>query len=104
MRLCAEVHQSHAVSKAAEEGKKKRAPAPGAGKTEGDGMQLTPLQSMGSGFSAACIGPVATGPFDVVKVRAALCRCRSPLSKHAHLMYDGSSRAAHRVMIAGQAS
>mmetsp|Transcript_13028 Transcript_13028/g.39454 ORF Transcript_13028/g.39454 Transcript_13028/m.39454 type:complete len:332 (-) Transcript_13028:679-1674(-) len=39
------------------------------GKTEGDGMQLTPLQSMGSGFSAACIGPVATGPFDVVKTR-----------------------------------
>ena len=31
-------------------------------------MQLTPLQSMASGFSAACIGPVATGPFDVVKV------------------------------------
>lgn len=33
-------------------------------------MQLTPLQSMGSGFSAACIGPVATGPFDVVKVNS----------------------------------
>ena len=32
-------------------------------------MQLTPLQSMGSGFSAACLGPVATGPFDVIKVR-----------------------------------
>lgn len=38
------------------------------GKYEGDGKQLTPWQSMGSGFSAACIGPVATGPFDVVKV------------------------------------
>ena len=35
---------------------------------EGDGKQLTPGQSMMSGFSAACIGPVATGPFDVVKV------------------------------------
>jgi hypothetical protein len=34
-------------------------------------MQLTPLQSMGSGFSAACLGPVATGPFDVVKVAIA---------------------------------
>ena len=34
-------------------------------------MQLTPLQSMGSGFSAACLGPVATGPFDVVKVPTA---------------------------------
>ena len=26
------------------------------GKHEGDAMQLSPLQSMGSGFSAACIG------------------------------------------------
>jgi solute carrier family 25 citrate transporter 1 len=41
------------------------------GKSEGDGKQLTPLQSMASGFSAACLGPVATGPFDVVKVRLA---------------------------------
>ena len=39
------------------------------GKRDGDGMQLTPLQSMASGFAAACLGPVATGPFDVVKVR-----------------------------------
>ena len=40
------------------------------GKIEGDGRQLHPWQSMLSGFSAACIGPCATGPFDVVKVRA----------------------------------
>ncbi|KAL0053669.1 hypothetical protein WJX82_009153 [Trebouxia sp. C0006] len=39
------------------------------GKHEGDGMQLTLLQSMGSGFSAACLGPVCTGPFDVIKTR-----------------------------------
>lgn len=39
------------------------------GKLEGDGRQLTMLQSMGSGFSAACLGPFATGPFDVVKTR-----------------------------------
>lgn len=39
------------------------------GKHEGDGMQLAPLQSMASGFSAACIGPVVTGPFDVCKTR-----------------------------------
>jgi len=39
------------------------------GKHEGDGKQLTPTQSMVSGFSAACIGPVATGPFDVIKTR-----------------------------------
>ena len=37
------------------------------GKHEGDGVQLSPLQSMGSGFSAACLGPVCTGPFDVIK-------------------------------------
>ena len=39
------------------------------GKAEGDGRQLAPLQSMASGFSAACIGPVVTGPFDVCKTR-----------------------------------
>ena len=39
------------------------------GKIEGDGKSLTPIQSMVSGFSAACIGPVATGPMDVIKTR-----------------------------------
>ncbi|KAK9829199.1 hypothetical protein WJX72_004446 [[Myrmecia] bisecta] len=39
------------------------------GKVEGDGKQLTPLQSMASGFSAAVLGPCATGPFDVIKTR-----------------------------------
>ncbi|KAF5835651.1 mitochondrial substrate carrier protein [Dunaliella salina] len=39
------------------------------GKHEGDGKQLTPVQSMISGFSAAFLGPVATGPFDVIKTR-----------------------------------
>lgn len=39
------------------------------GKHEGDGKQLSPGQSMASGFLAACIGPVATGPFDVAKTR-----------------------------------
>jgi len=39
------------------------------GKTEGDGVKLTPTQSMISGFSAACVGPVATGPADVIKTR-----------------------------------
>ena len=38
------------------------------GKHEGDGRTLHPWQSMVSGFSAACLGPVATGPFDVIKV------------------------------------
>jgi solute carrier family 25 citrate transporter 1 len=38
-------------------------------KQEGDGRVLTPWQSMASGFSAALLGPVATGPFDVAKTR-----------------------------------
>lgn len=39
------------------------------GKHEGDHKQLTPMQSMLSGFSAAFLGPVATGPMDVIKTR-----------------------------------
>ncbi|CAL5221723.1 g3969 [Coccomyxa viridis] len=39
------------------------------GKEEGDGRVLLPWQSMLSGFSAACLGPIATGPFDVIKTR-----------------------------------
>lgn len=39
------------------------------GKHEGDGVKLTPTQSLISGFSAACVGPLATGPMDVVKTR-----------------------------------
>ena len=39
------------------------------GEHGGDGMQLTMLQPMGSGFSAACLGPLASGPFDVVKIK-----------------------------------
>ncbi|WIA13872.1 hypothetical protein OEZ85_002444 [Tetradesmus obliquus] len=39
------------------------------GKHEGDGKQLTAAQSMASGFSAAFLGPVATGPMDVIKTR-----------------------------------
>ena len=38
-------------------------------KHEGDAKKLSPVQSMVSGFSAACLGPCATGPFDVVKTR-----------------------------------
>lgn len=38
-------------------------------KQEGDGKILTPVQSMTSGFLAALLGPVATGPFDVAKTR-----------------------------------
>mmetsp|Transcript_15476 Transcript_15476/g.33576 ORF Transcript_15476/g.33576 Transcript_15476/m.33576 type:complete len:311 (-) Transcript_15476:1366-2298(-) len=38
-------------------------------KHDGDGKQLSPVQSMTSGFLAACLGPFATGPFDVAKTR-----------------------------------
>eukprot|EP01023_Acetabularia_acetabulum_P002322 TRINITY_DN10916_c0_g1_i10.p1 TRINITY_DN10916_c0_g1~~TRINITY_DN10916_c0_g1_i10.p1 ORF type:complete len:310 (-),score=42.41 TRINITY_DN10916_c0_g1_i10:847-1776(-) len=38
-------------------------------KHEGDGKQLRPWQSMISGFSAACLGPCVTNPFDVCKTR-----------------------------------
>ncbi|KAG2492720.1 hypothetical protein HYH03_009133 [Edaphochlamys debaryana] len=38
-------------------------------KHEGDGRILTPVQSMTSGFLAALLGPIATGPFDVAKTR-----------------------------------
>ena len=50
------------------------------GKIEGDGRQLHPWQSMLSGFSAACIGPCATGPFDVIKVRGTPARQTSNLA------------------------
>ena len=42
------------------------------GKEEGDGLQLQPWQSMLSGFSAALLGPIATGPFDVIKVQLSI--------------------------------
>ena len=38
-------------------------------KRENDGTVLHPAQSMVSGFTAAFLGPTATGPFDVVKTR-----------------------------------
>ncbi|CAI9105888.1 OLC1v1004912C1 [Oldenlandia corymbosa var. corymbosa] len=38
-------------------------------KQEGDGQVLKPWQSMISGFFAGTVGPVCTGPFDVVKTR-----------------------------------
>ncbi|RZC79441.1 hypothetical protein C5167_003624 [Papaver somniferum] len=38
-------------------------------KHEGDGKVIQPWQSMVSGFLAGTVGPVCTGPFDVVKTR-----------------------------------
>ena len=37
------------------------------GKHEGDGRTLGPAQSALSGFGAACIGPLLSGPLDVTK-------------------------------------
>lgn len=51
------------------------------GKLDGDGTVLHPLQSMASGALAATLGPVATGPFDVVKTRL-MVRHAPP---HAHI-------------------
>lgn len=39
------------------------------GKHDGDGMVLHPAQSLVSGGLAATFGPIATGPFDVMKTR-----------------------------------
>lgn len=36
---------------------------------EGDGKKLASWQSLVSGLFAGCLGPVLTGPFDVVKTR-----------------------------------
>ncbi|XP_047330870.1 mitochondrial succinate-fumarate transporter 1 [Impatiens glandulifera] len=38
-------------------------------KHEGDGKVIQPWQSMISGFLAGTVGPICTGPFDVVKTR-----------------------------------
>ena len=48
------------------------------GKRDGDGVMLHPFQSMASGACAATLGPVATGPFDVVKTRLMV---RSPADR-----------------------
>eukprot|EP00884_Botryococcus_braunii_P016674 jgi/Botrbrau1/3690/Bobra.0008s0017.1 len=53
------------------------------GKHEGDGMRLTPVQSMVSGFCAAVLGPVATCPFDVVKTRL-MAQAKAPVEGRPH--------------------
>ena len=68
------------------------------GKSEGDGKQLTPLQSMASGFSAACLGPVATGPFDVVKVGLVCMMLHIPTMSEP----EASASVRHQVMAGKQ--
>ncbi len=62
------------------------------GKEEGDGRVLAPWQSMMSGFSAACLGPVATGPFDVIKVTPFCPDCPS-LFPHTLMRYSSQRPA-----------
>ena len=63
------------------------------GKHDGDGKQLTPMQSMLSGGSAAFLGPIATGPFDVIKVRITTAFCCTAITasqKCCHCALVGS--------------
>ena len=61
-------------------------------------MQLTPLQSMGSGFSAACLGPVCTGPFDVIKASLhSLWNCLLAVLVVLILGLDRESRSAYHI-------
>eukprot|EP00253_Pinus_taeda_P024219 PITA_24219 len=55
-------------------------------KHEGDGRALQPWQSMISGFFAGIVGPLCTGPYDVVKTR---------------LMAQGTSVGSGQVMYHG---
>ena len=55
-------------------------------KHDGDGKQLAAWQSMVSGFTAACLGPTVTNPFDVIKARAG----RNPHQK----LFKGRGRQA----------
>lgn len=68
------------------------------GKEEGDGRVLAPWQSMLSGFSAACLGPVATGPFDVIKVSCSR-PCIAEVFSTCHAMRCCSSKPLLRCIL-----
>lgn len=63
------------------------------GKKEGDRITLQPWQSMISGFVAGTAGPVATGPFDVVKTRL-MAQSKSPSGE---LQYKGMFHAMYKI-------
>lgn len=63
-------------------------------KHEGDGRTLQPWQSMLSGFIAGFAGPVATGPFDVVKTRL-MAQEKPPPGSQAQ--YRGLGHALFRI-------
>lgn len=57
-------------------------------KVDGDAVTLLPWQSMVSGFIAGFAGPLATGPFDVVKTR---------LMAQGEVQYKGMVHAITRI-------
>ncbi|KAL3700971.1 hypothetical protein R1sor_018993 [Riccia sorocarpa] len=68
-------------------------------KKEGDGMVLHPWQSMISGFLAGSAGPVATGPFDVVKTRL-MAQTRYALgTADGNTRYKGMVDAIRRISV-----
>ena len=75
-------------------------------KRDGDGRTLHPLQSMASGACAATLGPVATGPFDVVKTRLmARARAAPPPARTptAHMCGKTFARSQAQDRAPGQA-
>ncbi|GAB2230298.1 hypothetical protein Droror1_Dr00014559 [Drosera rotundifolia] len=54
---------------------------------EGDGKVLLPWQSMISGFLAGTVGPICTGPFDVVKTRLMAQGRVGPDSKYKGMLH-----------------
>ncbi|KAG0592061.1 hypothetical protein M758_1G199000 [Ceratodon purpureus] len=65
-------------------------------KHEGDGVTLLPWQSMVSGFLAGFAGPLATGPFDVVKTRL-MAQTRAGLPPGGEVQYKGMAHAITRI-------
>ncbi|KAL2650602.1 hypothetical protein R1flu_018730 [Riccia fluitans] len=68
-------------------------------KKEGDGKVLLPWQSMISGFLAGSAGPIATGPFDVVKTRL-MAQTRYALgAADDNTRYTGMVNAIKRISV-----
>ena len=63
---------------------------------ESDGVTLLPWQSMVSGFLAGFAGPLATGPFDVVKTRL---MAQTQLRGGGEAQYKGMVHAITRIYV-----
>ncbi|BBM98944.1 solute carrier family 25 (mitochondrial citrate transporter), member 1 [Marchantia polymorpha subsp. ruderalis] len=68
-------------------------------KKEGDGQTLLPWQSMISGFLAGAAGPVATGPFDVVKTRLMAQTRYAVAGVDERTRYTGMVNAIQRIAV-----